>query len=87
MVLSVLCKYTLRPVSPPLSVNRSLMCCSFCIVMGFFKFIKFSPNVCMLVVLVIKFGRIKVVACNNKFKVNISVSNNTQPSSLEWSGA
>ena len=30
------------------------------------KFVKFCPNVCMLVVLVIKFGHRKVVACRKK---------------------
>ena len=58
-------KCTLRPVSPLLSVNRWLMCRSFFIVMCFFKSVKFSPNVCMLVVLVVKFGRRKVVACRD----------------------
>ena len=55
-------KCTLRPVSPLLSVNRWLMCRSFFIVMCFFKLVKFSPNVCMLVVLVVKLGRRNVFA-------------------------
>ena len=43
----------------------------------FFKLVKFSPNVSVLVILVIKFGRRNVVDCRNKFRVNISVSNAT----------
>ena len=46
-------------------------------ILCFFKLVKFSPNVCMLVVLVVKFGRRNVLACRDKFKVNISVSNTT----------
>ena len=57
-------KCTLRPVSPLLSVNRC-MCHSFFIVMCFFKLVKFSPNVCMLVVLIVKLGRRKVFACRD----------------------
>ena len=63
----------------------------FFIVICFFKFVKLSPNVCMLVVLVVKLGRRNVVACRNKFRVNISVSNTThsraEPSGWEWSGS
>ena len=69
-------KYTRHPVCPPLSVNKSLMHCLFFIVMCF-KFVKFSPNVCMLVVLAVKLGHRNVSACRKKFKVNISVSNTT----------
>ena len=45
--------------------------------MCFFKLVKFSPDVSVLVILVIKFGRRNVVDCRNKFRVNISVSNTT----------
>ena len=69
-------KYTCHPVCPPLSVIKSLMHCLFFIVVCF-KFVKFSPNVCMLVVLAVKLGHRNVSACRKKFKVNISVSNTT----------
>ena len=81
-------KYTCHPVCPPLSVNKSLMHCLFFIVMCF-KFVKFSPNVCMLVVLAVKLGHRNVSACRKKFMVNISVSNTTHsraaPSGWEYS--
>ena len=36
---------------------------SFIIMVICFKFVNFSPNVCMLVVLAVKFGRKNVLAC------------------------
>ena len=45
--------------------------------MCFFKLVKFSPDVSVLVILVVKFGCRNVVDCRNKFRVNISVSNTT----------
>ena len=46
--------------------------------MCFLKLVKkFSPNVSVLVILVVKFGRRNVVDCRNKFRVNISVCNTT----------
>ena len=71
-------KVTLCPLSPPLSSNRSssnLLFICYCHV--FFKLVKFCPNVSVLVILVVKFGRRNVVDCRNKFRVNISVSNTT----------
>ena len=67
-------KYTLHPVSPPLSVS---WCFNVSFVFYRHVFFQVRPNVCMLVVLVIKFGRRKVVACRNTFKVNISIFNTT----------
>ena len=75
-----LVKVTLCPLSPPLSSKRSssnLLFICYCIVMCFFKLVKFCPNVSVLVILVVKFGRRNVVDCRNKFRVNISVSNTT----------
>ena len=40
----------------------------FFMVACFFKFVNFSPNVCMLVVLVVKFGRRNVLASRKNSK-------------------
>ena len=73
-----MCCKVYSPFTVSTTVFKKVSNLSFiCYIMCFVKFVKFSPNVYMLVVLVVNFGRRNIVACRNKFKVNNSVSDTT----------
>ena len=63
------CVYTSNlQVSQLWVVGLSYKSMQFFMVACFLKFVKFSPNVCMLVVLVVKVGRRNVLACRKKIQ-------------------